>query len=62
MKNKLRYIVIGVITLIVLIIVGLFIYNTLNDKNKITVNEKKWINNVTRIRKRKIEKVLDLLK
>ena len=44
MKNKLRYIVIGVITLIVLIIVGLFIYNTLNDKNKITVNEKKWIN------------------
>lgn len=44
MKNKLRYIVIGVLTLIVLIIVGLFIYNTLNDKNKITVNEKKWIN------------------
>ena len=44
MKNKLRYIIIGIITLIVVIFVGLFIYNTLNDKNKITVNEKKWIN------------------
>ncbi|MBE6159323.1 MAG: diguanylate cyclase [Firmicutes bacterium] len=44
MKNKLRYIIIGTITLIVVIFVGLFIYNTLNDKNKITVNEKKWIN------------------
>ena len=44
MKNKLRYIIIGIIALIVVIFVGLFIYNTLNDENKITVNEKKWIN------------------
>ena len=44
MKNKLRYTIIGVIALIVVIFVGLFIYNTLNDENKITVNEKKWIN------------------
>lgn len=44
MKNKFRYIIIGVITLIVVVFLGLFIYNTLNDKNKITVNEKKWIN------------------
>jgi diguanylate cyclase (GGDEF)-like protein len=44
MKNKFRYIIIGVIALIVVVFVGLFIYNTLNDENKITVNEKKWIN------------------
>ena len=44
MKNKLRYIIIGIIALIVVLFVGLFIYNTLNDENKITVNEKKWIN------------------
>ena len=44
MKKNMKYIIIGVISLIILAIIGLFVYNTLNDENKINVNEKKWIN------------------
>lgn len=45
MKNKIKYLVITLITLAVIGGIGFFVFNVINDKNKITVEEKKWINN-----------------
>lgn len=45
MKNKIKYIIISIIVVAIVGGIGLFIFNTINDKNKITVEEKKWINN-----------------
>ena len=45
MKNKIKYIIITIIVLVILVGTGIFVFNTVNDKNKITVEEKKWINN-----------------
>lgn len=45
MKNKIKYVVISLV-IIALIAGGLILVsNILNDKNKITVEEKRWINN-----------------
>ena len=44
MKNKMRYFIIGAISLVAIIAIGIFVHGTLNDENKINVNEKKWIN------------------
>lgn len=45
MKNKIKYIILSITVIIVFGIIGVFVYNALNDKNKLTVDEKKWINN-----------------
>ncbi|MBR1416193.1 MAG: diguanylate cyclase [Bacilli bacterium] len=44
MKNKLRYIIIGIVSLIIIAIVSIVIINIVSDENKLTVDEKKWIN------------------
>ena len=44
MKNKTKYIILSIIAIVAVIFIGLFIHGTLNDENKINVNEKKWIN------------------
>ncbi len=43
MKNK-KGIIITCIIIIIVIIIGLITYNILNDNNKLTSSEKKWIN------------------
>jgi len=45
MKNKIKYILISIIAIAVIFGIGVFVFNMINDKNKITVEEKKWINN-----------------
>ena len=45
MKNKIKYIIVSIIVIAIIGGIGVFIFNTINDKNKITVEEKKWINN-----------------
>ena len=44
MKNKVRYIFIGIISLIVIVSGIAITFNIINDENKITVDEKKWLN------------------
>ena len=44
-KSRKRILIIGVILLVVAIAGGLFTYDRLTDKNRLTLNEKKWINN-----------------
>ena len=44
MKNRIKYIIIGIIVTIVIVLASLFIINSLGDKNKLSVDEKKWIN------------------
>ena len=45
MKNKIKYIIVSIIVIAIIGGIGVFVFNTINDKNKITVEEKKWINN-----------------
>ena len=45
MKNKIRYFIISIIVIAVIGGIGLFVFNVINDKNKLTVEEKRWINN-----------------
>ena len=45
MKNKIKYILITIVVIAIVAGISVFVYNTINDKNKITVEEKKWINN-----------------
>ena len=44
MKKKVRYIIIGLVSIIIILLSSLVIINTLGDENKLTVDEKKWIN------------------
>ena len=44
MKNKLKYIIIGIVAITIIVSSILVIFNIVSDDNKLTVDEKKWIN------------------
>jgi diguanylate cyclase (GGDEF)-like protein len=44
MKNKIKMIIFLIIFLCIITFGGIIIYNVINDPNKLTVNEKKWLN------------------
>lgn len=44
MKKRVKFIIIGLIAVVIIVFASLFIINILKDDNKLTVDEKKWIN------------------